>query len=150
MLTGAGSLPFKTSGQPVMSGLLFAYNDDNIRVWIANKGNESMFYRLFGFFYCSVSHERHLSLLNFIQYPGYSDRVLCIRDGYARDDDGYRCDQGEFRVRGWTSLGQRVQRFRFRLNGLDPDSIPDMSALKVNIRQWDSLTNYVQVQVRCE
>ncbi|KAK2141420.1 hypothetical protein LSH36_1104g00007 [Paralvinella palmiformis] len=83
-----------------------------------------------------------------INSDGYSDRVLCIRDGYARDDDGYRCDQGEFRVRGWTSLGQRVQRFRFRLNGLDPDSIPDMSALKVNIRQWDSLTNYVQVQVK--
>ena len=69
--------------------------------------------------------------------------VLGTGDGYK---SRFKCPGGEFRVRGWKTLGQRPQEFSFTLNGLN-DSIPDMSALKVNMKSWNPLTNYISVQV---
>ena len=52
-----------------------------------------------------------------------------------------------FRVRVWKSLGHQPEQFNFILNGLNEGYIPDMSALKVNVRTWDPMANYISVQV---
>ena len=50
-------------------------------------------------------------------------------------------------MRVWKSLGHQPEQFNFKLNGLGEDSIPDMSALKVNVRTWDPMDSYINVQV---
>ncbi|KAK2160769.1 hypothetical protein LSH36_127g10011 [Paralvinella palmiformis] len=72
--------------------------------------------------------------------------LLGFGDGYDTDTSG--CEEGEFRVRVWKSLGHQPEQFNFKLNGLGEDSIPDMSALKVNVRTWDPMDSYINVQVK--
>ncbi|KAK2160771.1 hypothetical protein LSH36_127g11019 [Paralvinella palmiformis] len=73
-----------------------------------------------------------------------SSKLLCFRDGFAYDIKRHKCVDGQFRFRGWKSLGEGPERFSFRLNS----PIPDMSALFVNIRKWEPLWNYISVEVK--